>query len=127
MTDIREAAQHGVSDQERQGRRRVAILAIVLLALVGVSLFLGRYPGPYWTPLSALFEDPLAQRLVLYLRLPALLGAVMWGWPGRFGVSFQMIFRNPLVEFRFLGVPAGGVFWRLAAIVALGARRSPYS
>jgi len=121
LTEIRTGTLPQVSDQERQGRRRVAILAVVLLALVGVSLFLGRYPGPYWTPLSALRDDALAQRLVLNLRLPRILGAVMVGMVlAASGVSFQMIFRNPLVDSGFLGVSAGASFGASLAIVALG-------
>jgi len=110
-----------VSEQERRGSRRVALLALALLLLTALSLFLGRYPGPYLTPLSALSEDPLALRLMLNLRLPRILGAIMVGMVlAASGTSFQMIFRNPLVDSGFLGVSAGASFGASLAIVALG-------
>jgi iron complex transport system permease protein len=110
-----------MSEQERRGRRRLLVLGGALLVLVAASLFVGRYPGPYWTPLSALRDDPLAQRLVLNLRLPRILGAVMVGMVlAASGTSFQMVFRNPLVDSGFLGVSAGASFGASLAIVALG-------
>jgi len=107
--------------QERRGARRLVLLGWALLALVVISLLMGRYPGPYWTPFSALREDPLARRLVLNLRLPRILGAVMVGMVlAASGTCFQMIFRNPLVDSGFLGVSAGASFGASLAIVALG-------
>ena len=93
------------------------------IGLLGVSLFLGRYPGPYWTPLRALREDPLALRLILNLRLPRILSAVVVGMTlSAAGAVFQMVFRNPLVDSGFLGVSAGASFGASLAIVALGGR-----
>ncbi len=110
-----------VSAGERQARRRLAFLACALLALIGLSLFIGRYPKPYWTPLSVLRENPLAQQLTLNLRLPRILGAALVGMVlAASGTSFQMVFRNPLVDSGFLGVSAGASFGASLAIVALG-------
>jgi iron complex transport system permease protein len=113
----------GLSVQEHQSRRRLVFLMGGVVMLLMLSLFIGRYPRPYWTSLSVLQQDPLAQRLVLNLRLPRILGAVMVGMVlGASGMSFQMVFRNPLVDSGFLGVSAGASFGASLAIVALGGR-----
>jgi iron complex transport system permease protein len=113
----------GLSVQEHQSRRRLVFLMCGVVMLLMLSLFIGRYPRPYWTSLSVIQQDPLAQRLVLNLRLPRILGAVMVGMVlGASGMSFQMVFRNPLVDSGFLGVSAGASFGASLAIVALGGR-----
>jgi iron complex transport system permease protein len=113
----------GLSVQEHQSRRRLVFLMGGVVMLLMLSLFIGRYPRPYWTSLSVIQQDPLAQRLVLNLRLPRILGAVMVGMVlGASGMSFQMVFRNPLVDSGFLGVSAGASFGASLAIVALGGR-----
>lgn len=109
--------------EERRAGRRLVALACLLVGLMAVSLFLGRYPGPYWTPLQALRENALAQRLVVNLRLPRIIAAVAVGMVlSASGCAFQMIFRNPLVDSGFLGVSAGASFGASLAIVALGGR-----
>ena len=78
--------------------------------LLGVlaSVLLGRYPGPYLTPPSALLHDDLARQLVLNLRLPRILAALLLGATlAASGAVLQMIFRNPLVDSGFLGVSPG--------------------
>jgi iron complex transport system permease protein len=96
-------------------------LALLLLLVFAVSLFVGRYPGPAFLSPAQLMEDDLAQRLVLNLRLPRLLVAVMLGMSlGGAGAVFQMIFSNPLVEPGFLGVSQGASFGAALAIVLLG-------
>lgn len=95
------------------------ILALILLT--AVSLFVGRYPAPYWLPASRLIEDPLAQRLVLILRLPRILLAIMLGASlAASGAVMQMIFRNPLVEPGFLGVSQGAAFGAALSILVVG-------
>ena len=92
----------------------------MLLAFL-LSLFLGRYPGPYFTTPDALSEDSLARRLVLNLRLPRIIMAMLTGMVlSASGTVFQMIFRNPLVDSGFLGVSAGASFGASLAIVILG-------
>jgi len=109
--------------EARRARARLVGLGCLVIGLLGVSLFLGRYPGPYWTPLRALREDPLALRLILNLRLPRILSAVVVGMTlSAAGAVFQMVFRNPLVDSGFLGVSAGASFGASLAIVALGGR-----
>lgn len=92
-----------------------------LLALLFVSLFVGRYPAPYWLPLPRLLHDPLAQRLVLTLRLPRLVVAAMLGASlAAAGAVMQMLFRNPLVEPGFLGVSQGAAFGAALGILLGG-------
>ena len=93
----------------------------MLLGVFGVSVFLGRYPGPGVTTLDRLTHDELAQRLVLNLRLPRLLTAVLLGMSlSAAGGVFQMIFGNPLVEPGFLGVSQGAAFGAALCIVYVG-------
>ncbi len=93
--------------------------ALLLSALA--SLFLGRFPTPYWMPPRLLLEDPLAQQLVFHLRMPRILAAIFLGMAlAGSGAVMQMIFRNPLVEPGFLGVSQGAAFGASAAIVFLG-------
>ncbi len=97
------------------------ILLALLLALVLVSLLLGRFPSPYWMPPARLWDDPLAWPLVLNLRLPRILAAVLLGATlAGGGAVMQMIFRNPLVESGLLGVSQGAAFGACAAILYLG-------
>ncbi|MCX6070531.1 MAG: iron chelate uptake ABC transporter family permease subunit [Chloroflexi bacterium] len=105
------------------GRRAgLAFLLAGLLVIAGISLFIGRYPAPYWTPPSLLGSDELARRLVLSLRLPRLLTAMMMGSSlAAAGLIFQMVFRNPLVEPGLLGVSQGAAFGAALSILALQA------
>lgn len=94
---------------------------IGLLVLTALSLFIGRYPAPYWMPFRYLIEDPLAQRLVLTLRLPRILLALMLGASlASAGAVMQMLFRNPLVEPGFLGVSQGAAFGAALSILLVG-------
>jgi iron complex transport system permease protein len=98
------------------------ILSIVLLLVFGLSIFLGRYPSPYWTPPRLLWEDPLARQLVLNLRLPRIIAACLLGLVlSVTGSVLQMLFRNPLVEPGFLGVSQGAAFGAAVGIIVLGA------
>lgn len=104
--------------------RRILILLILLVGILGLSIFIGRYPKPFLMPFQVLFEDTMAQRLVWNLRIPriitaALLGATM----AVCGTVLQMIFRNPIVEPGFLGVSQGAAFGAAVAILWLGGGR----
>jgi len=95
----------------------------MLLALIalGLSLFVGRYPRPYWMPPTYLWKDDLARKLVLNLRLPRILTAFLLGTAlATSGTVMQMIFRNPLVSPGFLGVSQGAGFGAAFAILFLG-------
>ena len=91
------------------------------LAAVG-SVFLGRYPAPGLIWIGRIIEDPLAARLVLTLRLPRIIAAILLGATlASAGTVFQMIFANPLVEPGFLGVSQGAGFGAALCIVAVTA------
>ena len=64
----------------RAGRRAaLAAAAIALvLAVVGALLF-GRYPSPGFTDPRSLFSDDLAARLMVLVRLPRVLSALLLG------------------------------------------------
>jgi iron complex transport system permease protein len=95
-------------------------LALALIAVFALSLFIGRYPGLVLLSPERLAGDELAQRLVLNLRLPRLLTAVMLGMSlAAAGSVFQMLFGNPLVEPGFLGVSQGAAFGAALSIVLL--------
>ncbi len=96
------------------------LIGLFLFVLV-LSLFVGRYPKPYWMPIQTLLEDDLAQRLVFNLRLPRILTAALLGATlAACGTVLQMIFRNPIVEPGFLGVSQGAAFGAAVAILWLG-------
>lgn len=106
----------------RQRRQTLWGLGLLLLAVTGLAIFTGRYPAPVWMPFRLLFEDPLAQRLVMNLRLPRILAALLLGMSlAGAGTVLQMIFHNPLVEPGFLGVSQGAAFGAALSIVALQA------
>jgi iron complex transport system permease protein len=95
-------------------------LVALLVAIFLVSIFLGRYPGPGLMAPERLASDPLALQLVVNLRLPRLLTAVMLGMSlSAAGAVFQMIFGNPLIEPGFLGVSQGASFGAAFSIIFL--------
>jgi len=117
-TTMRVATAHAVT---ARFRRRLRILAGAMLLAVALSLLFGRYPGPYFTPPAVLRENALARAVVLNLRLPRILAAVLLGATlAAAGTTFQLIFRNPLVDAGFLGVSQGAAFGASLGIVFLG-------
>ena len=103
-------------------RRNLTVLALLLGVVVAVALLVGRYPRPGFISLDALRHDPLAQNLVLLLRLPRVVTAVLLGAGlGAAGAVMQMLFANPLVEPGLIGVSQGAGFGAVLAIT-VGAR-----
>lgn len=93
----------------------------MLLAVFLLSALIGRYPAPGLLSLDQLSRDELAQRLLINLRLPRLLTALLLGMTlAAAGMVFQLLFSNPLVEPGFLGVSQGAAFGAAFAIVFLG-------
>ena len=83
-----------------------------------VAALAGRYPRPGLMNPALLATDPLALRLVLDLRLPRILAAVLLGAGlGVAGLVLQMLFGNPLVEPGLIGVSQGGAFGAALALV----------
>ncbi len=108
--------------QQPQRRLRLWLLAGLLLLTLAGAVFSGRYPAPYWMSPRLFTQDPLARQIVLNLRLPRILAAVLLGMTlAGAGTVFQMIFRNPLVEPGFLGVSQGAAFGAALSIVAWNA------
>jgi iron complex transport system permease protein len=93
---------------------------VLLVGVFVVSVFLGRYPKPGLITLDQLTSDALGRSLVLNLRMPRLLTAVLLGMSlAAAGAVFQMIFGNPLVEPGFLGVSQGASFGAAFSIIFL--------
>lgn len=101
--------------------RLIWLLVVGLLVVLLLSVLVGRYPAPYWMSPTLLQDDVIAQRLVLSLRLPRLLTALLLGMTlSACGMVLQMVFRNPLVEPGFLGVSQGAAFGAAASILWVG-------
>ena len=106
---------------KRSDSRLTALLAATLVLTTLASIFLGRFPAPYWMAPARLFDDPLARQLVLHLRLPRIVAALLLGAAlAGGGAVMQMVFRNPLVESGFLGVSQGAALGAGIAIVFFG-------
>lgn len=106
--------------RRRAGLVLAGLLALALLSMI-LALFVGRYPRPFWMPPDMLWNDDMAQRLVMNLRLPRILAAVLVGvCLSAAGLVLQMVFRNPLVSPGFLGVSQGAGFGAAFAIIFLG-------
>jgi iron complex transport system permease protein len=106
--------------RRRAGPILAGLLVVAALTML-LTLFIGRYPRPIWMPPEMLWNDLMAQRLVLNLRLPRILSAFTVGaCLSAAGVVLQMVFRNPLVSPGFLGVSQGAGFGAAVAIVFFG-------
>lgn len=106
------------SDTRRLRGRRILILACLAAVVLGISILLGRYPGPSLTPLSAIENDALARDLIVHIRIPRIAAAFLLGAAlSAAGAVFQTVFRNPLVDAGFLGVSQGAAFGASIAIV----------
>ncbi|HDQ14932.1 MAG TPA: iron ABC transporter permease [Sediminispirochaeta sp.] len=100
-------------------RRKIVLLTLLLILTFILAVLSGRYPRPGLIPPQLLFEDPMAMSLVLQLRLPRVIAAVLLGAGlAGAGTVFQMIFANPLVEPGFLGVSQGAAFGASLSIIA---------
>ncbi len=101
-----------------QQRRRLVLLSLLCTGIFFLSMLLGRYPEPGFISIQKLFDDSLALRIFLRLRIPRVLAAATLGAGLAMGGSaFQMLFRNPLVEPGFLGVTQGAGFGAALAIL----------
>jgi len=88
------------------------------MTLVLASLLLGRYPRPGFLSLEHAMTDPVARNIILNLRLPRVLMAVLLGSTlSLTGLVFQTILGNPLVEPGFLGVSQGAAFGAALMII----------
>ncbi|MCS7261532.1 MAG: iron ABC transporter permease, partial [Anaerolineae bacterium] len=101
--------------------RQLRYLILALISLLCLSVLWGRYSGLALLSPTELWQDALAQRLVVTLRLPRVLMACLLGMGlAASGSTLQMIFRNPLVEPGFLGVSQGAAFGAACAVMLFG-------
>jgi len=99
------------SSGKRRKTLRLAALSFLLLAVFLLSLLWGRYPRPGLIGLDDLMIDGLAQALVVNIRLPRALMAIMLGASlASAGMVLQTVLGNPLVEPGLLGVSQGAAF-----------------
>ena len=103
-----------------KGKKAMIWLILLLIFILALSLIIGRYPMRTFLSPQLLREDILAQRLLINLRLPRLVTAMLLGMSlSAAGTVFQMIFGNPLVEPGFLGVSQGAAFGAAFSIIFL--------
>ncbi len=117
----------------RAAWQRVGLPALLLalpLLLFLLALGLGRYPisledvgrsllSPFF-PDTAVGVEATARQLVLRVRLPRALAALLVGGSlGVTGAAFQGIFKNPLVDSNILGVTSGAGFGAALALLLI--------
>ncbi|NLK01336.1 MAG: iron ABC transporter permease, partial [Clostridia bacterium] len=114
---------------KNQMRKRIlyALFTVGPLAIIFVSLFVGRYPLSPGEVLGVLaykmgfagLNPPLTHINVVWdIRLPrTILGAMAGASLAVSGASFQGMFRNPLVSSGILGVSSGAGFGASLAII----------
>jgi iron complex transport system permease protein len=95
--------------------------ALALLALIAVSLALGRYSLPlsaWWHVLVSPEQSDAAEIVLLEVRLPRVIAAVVIGGGlSVSGAAFQGMFRNPMASPDMLGAYAGSGFGASLAIL----------
>ena len=104
---------------------KLMVLLLVLVATIFTSFLLGRFPLSLSDVISAFGgwlgiapETHTASSVVIELRLPRIIGAVMVGAAlSVSGAAYQVMFRNPMVSPAILGVSAGAAFGAAVAIL----------
>ena len=106
------------------------LLVLIPIILCVAALSIGRYRittldvmrvliSPIF-PDSAVDVTEIAKRLILNIRLPRVLAALLIGASfGTTGTAFQAIFKNPLVDSNILGVTSGAGFGAALALLLL--------
>ncbi|SHM63181.1 FecCD family ABC transporter permease [Cryptosporangium aurantiacum] len=101
-----------------------AVLTVLALATAAVSLTSGDFPVPLADVLRSLvgLGDPATDVIVLELRLPRVLVALLVGLAlGAAGATFQSLTRNPLGSPDFVGLTVGSSTGALLVILLIGA------
>ncbi|MFC1890138.1 FecCD family ABC transporter permease [Thermodesulfobacteriota bacterium] len=104
--------------------RRWAVTQLVLAGLLALSIFVGLMagtadirPSEVLDVLTGRSADPMAKLIVLKVRLPRILLAVLVGGAlSVAGVTFQALLRNPLADPFILGISGGAAFGAVTAI-----------
>lgn len=110
------------------------VILFLFIFVFFFSLSLGRYKISFFDVLRILVSPArsgsvedipvVAQQLILRVRLPRIIGALLVGASfGATGTVFQAIFKNPLVDSNILGVTSGAGF---GAAIALLLRADPW-
>jgi iron complex transport system permease protein len=118
----------GIKRKPRTNRWLVAVLVIVPLLAMVISLFIGKYhasPADIVNLVASKIlpfvhsnASPNLTTAILQVRLPRILLAMLVGMSLAIGgVSFQGLFRNPLVSSQILGVSSGASFGAALGIV----------
>lgn len=114
------ALQQAHERANHRRRRSLALFVAALLLLFALSLMAGRFPALRMMAAGDTPNADLARRLVLDLRLPRCIAAVVAGMSlAAAGMVFQTLFANPLVEPGLLGVSQGAAFGAALSIIAL--------
>lgn len=124
-----EAVQAAVRRQRARNAAVVAGLALLLAAMVAISLALGRYEVDFASVAAAVAalanpdapaaEEAMRHAGVLFtLRLPRVLAALLVGTAlSAAGCAYQGIFKNPMVSPDLLGASAGACFGAAVGIL----------
>jgi len=106
-------------------RNYILVTGLLVLAAFIVSLIVGRYnlrPGEIITILTGGQADSMSRAVLLNLRLPRTLMALLAGAGlGMAGSVFQLVFKNPLAAPDIVGVTSGANLGAAVAIVLFGA------
>ena len=99
------------------------MLTLILIGALAAGILIGRYPLSFHA-LGAMMAGHGAaetRAVLLYARLPRLIGAMVVGAAlSVSGSAFQAVFRNPLVSPDLLGVLSGAAFGAALAILLHG-------
>ena len=116
-------------NKESSVSKNILFWTIILLpiGIFLISLGIGRYKIPFselfkiiFTPQSPIDVPEIGRQLLLRVRLPRILGALLVGASlAATGTSFQAIFKNPLVDSNILGVTSGAGFGASLALLLL--------
>ncbi|MFU8826774.1 MAG: FecCD family ABC transporter permease [Brevefilum sp.] len=109
----------------------VSLILLLPVVLAVISLTLGRYNISALEVVRVLLSPlipgiaegipEIAKQLVLRIRVPRILAALLIGASfGATGTAFQAIFKNPLVDSNILGVTSGAGFGAAIAILLMG-------
>lgn len=91
-----------------------------LILLTPIAMGASLWIGAVAVSPAALFDDPVARTIILDLRLPRVLAAMLVGAAlGAAGALLQALLRNPLADPALVGV-AGGAALGAAAMLGLG-------
>ena len=116
---------HGLSARRPPSRAIFALLSAALLAALLLSLCCGSQPIPLravWNALHPGAPDDTVRRILLHVRLPRTLAALLAGGAlALSGALIQAVLQNPMASPNVIGVNAGAGFFALLVSVLPGA------